>query len=105
MIKFLQIEQWCEHCYPSFVQIGTDSGTQTLNAADPRTRIVLQEQSREQQLFSKRKGAANGNGALHKEVKQMTSTTELMVYVLGAFGAIVAFSWVIVWMVLKYTEA
>lgn len=34
----------------------------------------------------------------------MTSTTELMMYVLGTFGVIVAFSWMIIWVVLKYSE-
>lgn len=49
---------------------------------------------------------ANGNGVhnMDKEV-HMTSTTELMVYVFGTFGVIVAFSWLIIWVVLKYTEA
>ena len=43
------------------------------------------------------------NGNRDKEGQQMASTTELMVYVLGAFGVIMGFSWVIVWLVLKYT--
>jgi hypothetical protein len=44
----------------------------------------------------------NGNG-VHNHDKE-TSTTGLLVYVLGAFGAIVALSWMIVWAVLKVTE-
>ena len=43
---------------------------------------------------------------MHRNEKdvQMSSMTGFMVYVLGAFGAIVAFSGMIVWMILKYTE-
>lgn len=49
---------------------------------------------------------ANGNGVVHNNDKevQITTTTGLMVYVLGTFGVIVAFSWMIIWAVLKYTE-
>ena len=47
----------------------------------------------------------NGNGVHNKDRKevQMTSTTELMLYVFGTFGVIAAFCWMIVWAVLKYT--
>ncbi|KAF8812802.1 farnesyl-diphosphate farnesyltransferase [Phlegmacium glaucopus] len=103
-----KIEQWCEHNYPSFVQVyseGSRTGTQSLNPADPRTRIILHEQSREQQLIAKRLGhdgttTMNGNAAQSRNI----STTELMVYVLGAFGAIIGISCMIVWAVLKYSE-
>jgi farnesyl-diphosphate farnesyltransferase len=102
-----KIEQWCEHNYPSFVHINTEgsrSGTQTLNPADPRTGIILLEQSR----AAKRSRVTNGNG-VHTNEKEVwttrtTSTTELMVYVLGTFGAIVAISAMIIWLALKYTE-
>jgi len=97
-----KIEQWCEHNYPSFVQINAESGTQSFNPADPRTSIILQEQSRDKQLIAKRmNGMANGNGVVDKQ--QMTSTTELMVYVLVTFGVIMCFSWMIIWLMLKYT--
>jgi hypothetical protein len=33
-----------------------------------------------------------------------TSTSELMIYVLGAFGVIIAFCSMIIWVALKYTE-
>ena len=85
------------------MQIRPESGTQVLNPGDPRTRIVLLEQSREQELNTKG-GKANGNGVQVRK-GQATSSTELMVYVLGAFGAIVGLSCMIVWAVLKYTEA
>jgi len=99
-----QIEQWCEHNYPSFVQINTEgsrSGTQTLNPADPRTGIILLEQSR----AAKKNRITNGNGVHSNErevqqTKTTTSTTE-MVYILGAFGAVVAISVMIVWLALK----
>ena len=47
---------------------------------------------------------ANGNGVHNKDKEvQQTSTNELMMYVLGTFGVVAAFSWMIIWLVLKYT--
>ena len=82
------------------MQIRPESGTQVFNTGDPRTRIVLLEQSREQELITKG-GRPNGNGVQG----QTTASTELMVYVVGAFGVIVGLSCMIVWAMLKYTEA
>ena len=97
-----QIEQWCEHNYPSFVQLkteGSQAGTQTLDPADPRTSIVLLEQ----QLLAKNGKITNGNG-IQNDKLQTTSSTELTVYVVGVFGAIFALSLMIIWAVLKYTD-
>jgi len=110
--SIFKIEQWCEHNYPSFVPVYSQGSKQTLDPADPRTRIVLLEQSREQQLVAKRRmgdkrsmgdkavTTMNGNTVQNRSMEP----TELMVYVLGAFGVVIAVSWMIVWVVLKYTE-
>jgi farnesyl-diphosphate farnesyltransferase len=95
-----KIEQWCEHNYPSFVLINNENGTQSFEPSDPRTSIFLNEQSRDKQLIAKRSnGMANG---IKDKVQQETSTTELMVYVLGTFGVIMGLSWMIILLVLKY---
>ena len=46
----------------------------------------------------------NGNGVHNNDKEVRTSTTEMLVYVFGAFGLVVAFSWMIIWAVLRYTE-
>ena len=80
---------------------------QSFDSSDPRTSIVKQEKSREKQVLAKMNGMANGNGRHNnkeKDVQKMTSTTELMMYVFGTFGVVVAFCWMIIWVVLKYSE-
>ncbi|KIM39543.1 hypothetical protein M413DRAFT_447022 [Hebeloma cylindrosporum] len=106
-----KIEQWCEHNYPSFVVYNTETGKQSLDPSDPRTRIVQVEQERDAQLAKKkraenlRNGVANGamNGHAEKMEVKAISTTELMMYVGAAFLVVMAISLGIAWGLIKYT--
>jgi farnesyl-diphosphate farnesyltransferase len=93
------------------VHYNNETGRQSLDPSDPRTRIVQVEQERDAQLAKKkraenhRNGIANGatNGHAEKmEVKEI-STGELMMYVCAAFVVVMAISLSIVWGLIKYT--
>jgi hypothetical protein len=49
----IQIEQWREHHYPSFVQLS--DGKQSFNSYDPRTKIVQLEADRDLELTKKKR--------------------------------------------------
>ncbi|PPQ80435.1 hypothetical protein CVT24_001019 [Panaeolus cyanescens] len=100
-----KIEQWCEHSYPSFIQILPESGRQELDPNDPRTRVVQGEQNLEAALARKRKlnGITNGKAPAQLELTQ-TSMSELAMYVGAAFALVMALAGGIVYAVMKYSD-
>ncbi|KAF5361147.1 hypothetical protein D9758_009016 [Tetrapyrgos nigripes] len=51
-----KVEQWCEHNYPSFVQVPSTAGSPpTYNPEDARSRIIVLDQETDQALQKKRR--------------------------------------------------
>jgi len=46
-----QIEQWCEHYYPSFISVGASSGNQQLDTTDRRSIVFQNDQKRDEDLL------------------------------------------------------
>jgi len=108
-----QIESWCEHNYPSFVVYNPESGKQSLDPSDARTRIVMLEQSRDAELAKKKRAedkrngvvSTNGGAGAEKLATTDISMGELMMYVGSGFVMVLIISLGILYAVLKYTES
>jgi len=113
-----KIEQWCETQYPSFVVLqpslsGSGPG-HTFNASDPRTLVATLEQKfdREAAVQKRTWDLANGiNGGGDKggdgagRLQTMGGAVlsgEMVVYVLGAFGALMLVSLAVVYGVIHF---
>jgi farnesyl-diphosphate farnesyltransferase len=108
-----KIEQWCEHHFPSFVQI-VESGSpgggvkQVFNEEDARTRIVQLEQKEDDALALKqlreniRNGIANGRTA--QPANDNSNPYEAMLYVGGAFLLVTIFSLGVIYTVIRVVD-
>ena len=108
-LSIMQIEQWNEQHYPSFVLVVSDkSGPGSkpmLNPSDPRVRILELENRLEAELSKKKRiedvrsgvvtngVASNGGGS--GEIEALLFVAGAMVLILGATGAVV-------WFVLRF---
>ena len=108
LICALQIEQWREHHYPSFVHIssGPDGVQQRLDPSDPRTTIALNEQRLDAALARKRRleNLRNGiksNGTTSQALST-SSYRDLASYVGIAAFLVFGSSAMIVWAILKF---
>ncbi|PPQ96525.1 hypothetical protein CVT26_010453 [Gymnopilus dilepis] len=113
-----KIETWCEHNFPSFVHF-TKDGQQMVNPSDARSRIVFKDQKFDAELLKRQtavarvNGGANGvhpnanpNAAEGVWVEQYDptkglSTTQMVLYTLGAVAVILLFGWGVIWGVLQ----
>jgi farnesyl-diphosphate farnesyltransferase len=100
----VQIEEWCERQYPTFVTIQTSSsGAPSALAFDPndaRTRVhqLAEKRDRERAL------EARLGGRLNAVVEAETSSMELMGYVGAAFLVVITFSLGIAYAAVKAAE-
>ena len=102
-----QVEQWCEHHYPSFVVLRTDSDTLSqVNqgvSSDSRLRIIERQEG-----LVKRRNVANGMpaepaaAAVANLQDQEKLPWELIAFMVAAFVGICALSGGIVLLVLKF---
>ena len=103
----MQIEQWNEHHYPSFVLVVADkSGSKPmLNHSDARVRILELENHLEAELSKKKRiediragittnGAPASSNGSSGEIEALLFVAGAMVLILGATGAVV-------WLVLR----
>lgn len=104
-----QIESWCEHNYPSFIQIG-HTGTQTVDPSDPRGQVVIRQQQLDSSLASKKRieelraGVVNGTATKSAVQPLEIGKGELFMYVGAAFAVVMVLTLGVVWALLKYTE-
>ena len=93
--RALQIEQWAEHHYPSFVLLS--GGQPSLDARDARVRVVTAEKK----LIEQRAAAARAEIDAGAGPVQDLSTRELLAYVAGAFALVLVLGLICVWVVLR----
>lgn len=107
---FLQIEQWCEQNYPSFIQppSGTFGNEPTLDPTDARTRIANLESEFAGELAGRKRmvdhangdrnlamsrinaAKANGKFSSQKTASQDVSMGTMLLYVGAAFALLIA---------------
>ncbi|EMD39123.1 hypothetical protein CERSUDRAFT_152093 [Gelatoporia subvermispora B] len=102
-----KIEQWCEHHYPSFVQMTRGAGgtaTQLFDPSDARTRIAQAAEKRDRELYlEKRARDLNGGAPIApRQPAQQISNSELFMYVGAAFLIVFGSAMGAVWLLLKY---
>jgi len=94
-----RIEQWAEINYPSFVSMDREKG---LDTSDPRAQIVSEVDDKLMQL--KRFGELRPKSQLPgRQVAKTASQSELLLYVAGTFGFVMAIVGTFVWGLLQYT--
>ena len=91
-----KIEQWCEHHYPSFVSIGKQTGKQSYKTDDARSLIVLAEE-KEKKAMPLDQSAANARAYNSAE-----TSWEMLAWLIGAFLALTALCFAIVFIVIYY---
>lgn len=100
-----QIEQWCEHHYPSFVSVSSGSGQLTLDMSDVRTRVVEAEKKKVIERQAQRKVDALRNAqAVPMGPSEDMSTRELFMFVGGGLSLVVGLSAFIVWVIITYAS-
>lgn len=100
-----KIEQWCEHHYPSFVQINysSDGASHRLDPDDARSRIVQLESKLEKELSRKKRMEDIRNGlAVQAPQAPEGLPWELFMYLGGAVLLIIGLSVGVIWAVLKF---
>ncbi|KJA22820.1 hypothetical protein HYPSUDRAFT_40602 [Hypholoma sublateritium FD-334 SS-4] len=104
-----KIESWCEHYYPSFMQIG-HTGTQTVDPSDPRGQVVIRQQQLDSSLASKKRieelraGVVNGTATKSAVEPLEIGKGELFMYVGAAFAVVMVLTLGVVWALLKYIK-
>ncbi|KAJ7289294.1 squalene synthase [Mycena rebaudengoi] len=112
-----KIEQWCEHHYPSFVQISTPTGGGpgglAMDPTDARGRTYLEQEAREKEWIKRarvetlRAGAlasGKGNGAAPAQTQDSTTMRELALYVGGGITVVLGLIFGVVWLVLQMAD-
>jgi farnesyl-diphosphate farnesyltransferase len=118
-LKFLitlapcQIEAWFEQNYPSFIQLSSEPGKQSIDVTDARAKIVIADQTFDEEL-RKRKIIQNKNGSVNgKELPGIrvddlkdnsVSLGWMTLYAAGAFSLILVICTGLVWALVRYTE-
>ena len=99
-----QIEQWCEHHYPSFVSLSGGTGQLTLDMSDVRTRVVEAEKQKmvEKQAQRRSEALRNAQAGPTGPVEEM-STRELVFIAGGGVALVVGLSAAIVWVMITYS--
>lgn len=100
-----KIEQWCEHHYPSFVQMGTQG--QTFDALDARTKIAEAIEKREQELRMEKRlreisEKAGVNLAERKPLEPSGPAWDMLLFVGGAFVLVLAVGLGAFFLILKF---
>lgn len=104
-----QIEQWREHNYPTFIQIGEAGGKHTMsyNGLDPRTKIFNAGKLADQKMATRKQlekiREATAGGKEYKPPADATTDTEMMMYVGAAMVTVMLFCIGIVLVVLYFT--
>jgi farnesyl-diphosphate farnesyltransferase len=101
-----QIEQWCEHHYPSFVRISqatsiSGSFKQLFNPSDARARIFELDQKREADAAPHKLHEGNGVAKANTKSKDAVPL-EVILYVLAAFAIVLGGSLAVVYGILFY---
>ncbi|KAK7456390.1 bifunctional farnesyl-diphosphate farnesyltransferase/squalene synthase [Stygiomarasmius scandens] len=109
-----KVEQWCEHNYPSFVQMPSTAGSPpTFNPEDARSKILLLEQETEKELTKKKRlaeirkkvGAEGANADANNVQVQAGSSGsewEIFLYVASMVVTVLGVSMGIVYIVLRF---
>ncbi|OCH96268.1 squalene synthase [Obba rivulosa] len=103
-----KIEQWCEHYYPSFVQMTRSAtggaATQLFDPSDARTRIAQAAEKRDHELhLEKRARELNGGAPVdNRQRAEQMPTSELFMYLGAAFLIVFGSAMGAVWVLLKY---
>ena len=119
-LKFLitfapyQIEAWCEQNYPSFVQLSSEPGKQSIDMTDARAKVVIADQTldeelRKRKIIQKKNGSDNtkeltGNGVNDSKNDRDVSLGWMTLYAAGAFSLILVICTGLVWALVRYTE-
>jgi farnesyl-diphosphate farnesyltransferase len=114
-LTFPQIEQWCEHHYPSFVMLSAPAGEAhggkskpqvSVNPADARSRVVLLEEKSEKDFSLRRRIHELRTGQPLGNPPTGTSgdgaVKEIVMYLLFAFVGMGGLCMGIVWLILKF---
>jgi hypothetical protein len=99
----MQIEQWCEHHYPSFVHaVPSPMGSiQTrLNPSDARVRAL----QREKPAHPANNGHANGNGFIKLKAFKTTMSVDVLAWLIVAFAAAFGVCVGIIYMLMWYLD-
>lgn len=92
-----QVEQWCEHHYPSFVKLSTKSVA--LDPGDARTRVVMLEQQLNAALVKKQQnGNVVQNGAVAQRTDGAVALKDVVMYASGALLAIFSIYGGMIWL-------
>jgi farnesyl-diphosphate farnesyltransferase len=99
----LQIEQWCEHNYPSFVVV-TASGQQ-INSGDRRAEILDLDEKRDKSLLKEKQlQDARERGvvpAAHRDQEVSSGMPwDIMLFIFGIISLIVILSIGVAWVVI-----
>ncbi|THU98079.1 squalene synthase [Dendrothele bispora CBS 962.96] len=107
-----KVEQWCEHNYPSFVQMPSTAGSPpTFNPEDARSKIVVIEQEADKELTKKKRlaeirkkvGMEGGDAnAPPAAAGTMGSDWEILLYIMAMVVVILLLSLGVVWVVMTY---
>ncbi|KIY46832.1 farnesyl-diphosphate farnesyltransferase [Fistulina hepatica ATCC 64428] len=105
-----KIEQWCEHHYPSFVQLG--QGGQSFNTEDARTNVMLAEKRFDDETKKRRRiedlrKQLEANGATgaraNVDTYEQGSIMEVVLYVVGGLILILVMCVALIWGILHYS--
>lgn len=104
-----QIEQWCEHHYPSFVSVSkgaSGNAQQVFDPSDARTQIVELAQKRDRQIVAEKKhGNGTTNGAAQKALGEDPGDfKEILFYVGAAFIIVMLVGLGAAWLLMQYFE-
>jgi farnesyl-diphosphate farnesyltransferase len=91
-----QIEQWCEHHYPSFVRVHislSSSLQHLLSPHDVRTRVFYLEQARDAELARKKRAGElrRGREAAVQRQQEEKMPREVLMYIIAAFFVVFVF--------------
>ncbi len=100
----MQIEQWCERNYPSFVMIKSVSGGSMYNPNDARSRVIEAADARDRELQREKRIAElrekHPSAAAKLAQQEESSFGEMLMYVGTAFilvfGISVGAAWVLI---------
>lgn len=109
---YIQVEQWCEHNFPSFVNIPQTAGNPaTFDPEDARTTIYQKEQKIDQEISKrkriahlKNKTTATGTNGRATSAAQDSIPWEVLAFAGAAFVLIIALTVGIVFVALKYSD-
>lgn len=106
--RYPQIEQWCEHYYPSFVSVSksaSGNAQQVFDPTDARTQIVQLAEKRDRQLAIEKR---MGNGAAKEAARPLgespSDTREILLYVGAAFVVIFLIGIGAAWLLMQFFE-